>query len=141
MSGLSSRLSHSLVPDRFSSTFQWSCATSLSPLFFVYLYISTSYASFLVPLRAPPREPPHRASSIRLLPIPPVFLISFLSPIFTWTMPCTSLLYRSAYKIAVAFLSKERLQGSSLDKMGGYGSLWNNFIALLRVYDTYLILM
>lgn len=81
MSGLSSRFSHSLVPDRFSSAFQWSYAASLFrlPLFFVYLYVSTSQRFFSrFSSRSTTSLPiEHRRYDYCL---PPVFLIS-LPPI------------------------------------------------------------
>lgn len=143
MSGLSSRFSYySLVPDRFSSTFQCSFQqTFLSPSF------SLSPPFFRLPLRpllnllrffspfstAPPLYLLH-ASSIRLSSISYVFfLIPFTA--FHRTMP----LYRSACKTVGFFQGRSR--GSANRRIW---TRWadttrnrNNLSRCLRVYDVY----
>lgn len=115
-----------------------------------HLSLSPLFPFFRLPLRLNLLRffSPSSSRSTTSLPIehrrydycpPTVFLIS--SATIAFHMDHASLLYRSAYKIVVASFEETitRIGWSSPDKVGGYGLFWNNFIALLRVYDIYLI--
>lgn len=115
-----------------------------------HLSLSPLFPFFRLPLRLNLLRffSPSSSRSTTSLPIehrrydycpPTVFLISSATIAFHTAMPAYCI--DQYYKIVVASFEKTitRIGRSSLDKVGGYGLFWNNFIALLRVYDIYLI--